>query len=58
MIAVETPEAVANIEEILTVDGLDGIFNGPMDLSTSMVSSAIPGHRRLKTRLPRWRQPY
>jgi len=36
MTAIETPEAVANLDEILTVDGLDGIFIGPMDLSTSM----------------------
>jgi 2-dehydro-3-deoxyglucarate aldolase/4-hydroxy-2-oxoheptanedioate aldolase len=33
---VETPEAVDNIDEILAVEGLDGIFIGPMDLSTSM----------------------
>lgn len=36
MTAVETLEAVNNIEEILQVDGLDGIFVGPMDLATSM----------------------
>ena len=36
MTAVETLEAVDNIEEILQVDGLDGIFVGPMDLATSM----------------------
>jgi 2-dehydro-3-deoxyglucarate aldolase/4-hydroxy-2-oxoheptanedioate aldolase len=36
MTAIETPEAVANLDEILTVEGLDGIFIGPMDLSTSM----------------------
>jgi len=34
--AVETPEAVSNLDEILTVPGLDGIFIGPMDLATSM----------------------
>lgn len=36
MTAVETLEAVNNIEDILQVDGLDGIFIGPMDLATSM----------------------
>ena len=36
MIAVETPEAVANLDEILKVEGLDGIFIGPMDLASSM----------------------
>ncbi len=36
MIAVETPEAVRNIDAIVATPGLDGIFIGPMDLSTSM----------------------
>lgn len=36
MTAVETPEAIANLEEILQVKGLDGIFIGPMDLASSM----------------------
>ena len=36
MTAVETPEAVKNIDEILSVDRLDGIFIGPMDLATNM----------------------
>ncbi len=35
-IAIETPEAVENLDEILQVDGLDGIFIGPMDLASSM----------------------
>lgn len=36
MTAVETPEAVANLDEILQIKGLDGIFVGPMDLASSM----------------------
>jgi 2-dehydro-3-deoxyglucarate aldolase/4-hydroxy-2-oxoheptanedioate aldolase len=36
MIAVETPDAIANLDEILKVEGLDGIFIGPMDLASSM----------------------
>ncbi len=36
MVAVETAQAVQNLDEILNVDGLDGIFIGPMDLATSM----------------------
>lgn len=36
MVAVETPEAVNNIGDIVGTVGLDGIFIGPMDLSTSM----------------------
>jgi 4-hydroxy-2-oxoheptanedioate aldolase len=33
---VETRQAVANVEEILSVDGLNGIYVGPSDLSLSM----------------------
>ncbi len=33
---IESPEGVANIEEIASVPGLGGIFIGPSDLSTSM----------------------
>ncbi len=36
MIAVETPQAVENLDEILETEGLDGIFIGPMDLATNM----------------------
>jgi 2-dehydro-3-deoxyglucarate aldolase/4-hydroxy-2-oxoheptanedioate aldolase len=42
--AVETPEAVANLDEILAVEGLDGIFIGPMDLATSMGHPFDPAH--------------
>lgn len=44
MTAMETPEAVANIDEIVRVSGLDGIFIGPMDLATSMGHFCDPKH--------------
>lgn len=44
IVAVETPEAAANIEEIVQVEGLDGIFIGPMDLATSLGHFCDPGH--------------
>ena len=44
MIAVETKEAVDNIDEILQVEGLDGIFIGPMDLASSLGHLGNPGH--------------
>ncbi|HEX9117136.1 MAG TPA: aldolase/citrate lyase family protein [Anaerolineae bacterium] len=44
MTAVETPTAIANLPEILCVEGLDGIFIGPMDLSTSMGHFCDPSH--------------
>ena len=42
MIAIESKEACMNIDEILSVEGLDGIFIGPMDLATSMGHFANP----------------
>ena len=42
--AVETAEAVANLDDILATPGLDGVFIGPMDLSTSMGQMGNPGH--------------
>lgn len=42
--AVETPAAIENLDEILQVDGLDGIFIGPMDLATSMGHLGDPKH--------------
>lgn len=43
MVAIETPTAVENLDEILKVEGLDGIFIGPMDLCCSMGHFANPG---------------
>ncbi len=42
--AAETAQAVENLDDILAVPGLDGIFIGPMDLSTSMGHMGNPGH--------------
>lgn len=36
VVQIETPEAVANIEEIAAVDGADVLFVGPTDLSYNM----------------------
>ncbi|MGE4338084.1 MAG: aldolase/citrate lyase family protein, partial [Pigmentiphaga sp.] len=44
MVQVETPEALANIEEIAAVDGVDGVFIGPADLSATMGHMGNPGH--------------
>ena len=43
MLAIETPEALADIEAIAATEGVDGIFLGPSDLSTSMGYLAAPG---------------
>jgi len=36
MLQIETPQAVENMEAIASVPGVDALFIGPMDLSTSM----------------------
>ncbi len=36
IVQIETQEAVDNVEEILSVEGVDAFFLGPIDLSTSM----------------------
>lgn len=43
MTAVETMEGVEQIDEIVKVKGLDGVFIGPMDLATSMGHFCDPG---------------
>jgi 2-dehydro-3-deoxyglucarate aldolase/4-hydroxy-2-oxoheptanedioate aldolase len=42
-VQIETPEAVKNIEDILSVPGVDGIFIGPMDLATTHGYRGKPG---------------
>jgi 4-hydroxy-2-oxoheptanedioate aldolase len=44
LLQVETPHALANIESIAAVDGVDGIFIGPGDLSASMGYIGQPMH--------------
>lgn len=36
IVQIETEQAVNNVEQILSVDGVDGFFVGPFDLSVSM----------------------
>ncbi len=48
MVAIETPEAVDNLDDILEVEELDGIFIGPMDLATSMGHFCNPQHEEVQ----------
>lgn len=41
---VETRDALDRLEEIATVDGLDGVFVGPADLAASMGQIGNPAH--------------
>ena len=51
--AVETQAAVANLDEILAVPGLDGIFIGPMDLASSLGHFGDPGHAEVQAAIIR-----
>jgi 4-hydroxy-2-oxoheptanedioate aldolase len=44
LVQVETGEALAQIEDIASVDGIDGVFIGPADLSASLGHIGNPGH--------------
>lgn len=44
IVAIENPEGVDSIRDILAVEGVDGIFIGPMDLATNMGHLADPSH--------------
>ena len=44
MLQIETPQAIENMEAIAGVPGLDALFIGPMDLSTSMGHFGNPAH--------------
>ncbi len=43
MTAVETPEAITNLDDILSLPDLDAVLIGPMDLATSMGYPFDPG---------------
>ena len=45
---IETAEAVENAEKILEVEGVDGFFVGPTDLSTSMNITGQRDHPELQ----------
>lgn len=44
LVQVETGEALSQIEAIASVDGVDGVFIGPADLSASLGHIGNPGH--------------
>ncbi|WP_144113433.1 4-hydroxy-2-oxoheptanedioate aldolase [Paraburkholderia sp. BCC1886] len=48
LVQVETREAVANLAAIAAVDGVDGVFFGPSDLSASMGLLGKPGDPRVR----------
>jgi 4-hydroxy-2-oxoheptanedioate aldolase len=44
LVQAETRQALVNLEEICAVDGVDGVFIGPADLSASLGHRGNPGH--------------
>lgn len=44
MLQIETEKGVSNLPEILDVDGVDGVFIGPADLSASLGYFGEPSH--------------
>jgi 4-hydroxy-2-oxoheptanedioate aldolase len=51
LVQVETLSALERIEEIATVDGVDGIFIGPADLAADMGHVGEPGNPAVKARV-------
>lgn len=48
LLQVETREALGRLEEIASVDGVDGIFFGPADLAASFGHAGAPSHPEVK----------
>lgn len=48
IVQIETPRALANLDAIAAVDGVDGCFIGPSDLSASMGHRGTPGHPEVR----------
>jgi len=44
LLQVETKKGLENLDELLTVEGVDGIFIGPSDLAASLGHLGNPGH--------------
>lgn len=50
-VQIETTAALGRVDEIAAVDGIDGIFFGPADLSADMGYLGQPGHPEVKAAL-------
>lgn len=47
LVQAETGEALENLDAILAVDGVDGVFIGPADLAASLGYPGEPGHPKV-----------
>ena len=48
ILQLESPQALDNLEAIAAVDGVDGLFIGPADLSAAMGHRGNPGHPEVR----------
>lgn len=48
LVQIENREGLANLDAIASVDGVDGVFIGPADLSASMGHRGNPGHPKVQ----------
>jgi 2-keto-3-deoxy-L-rhamnonate aldolase RhmA len=48
IVQIETPRALANLDAIAAVDGVDGLFIGPSDLSASLGHRGNPAHPEVR----------
>jgi 4-hydroxy-2-oxoheptanedioate aldolase len=48
LLQIESRRALDNLAEILTVDGVDGIFVGPADLAAALGHLGNPGHKEVQ----------
>lgn len=53
LVQVETGEALDNLEAIASVDGIDGVFIGPADLSASLGHPGNAGHPDMEATIDR-----
>jgi 4-hydroxy-2-oxoheptanedioate aldolase len=53
VVQVESAEGVANLEELVAVDGVDVIFIGPTDLSHSLGHVGNPSHQEVQAAMER-----
>ncbi|MCS8129877.1 4-hydroxy-2-oxoheptanedioate aldolase [Pseudomonas aeruginosa] len=49
LVQIESKEGLANLDAIAAVDGVDGVFIGPADLSAAMGHLGNPGHPEVQT---------
>lgn len=51
LVQLETLEAIAHLDEICTIDGIDGVFVGPADLAASMGHLGDSSHPEVKAKI-------